>query len=561
MSDTEKLEKRLKKLEAELVEQKRTNKLLKKRAVQAIVGNRNAQLCEVDRKECEAGLVRAELSSRVKSVFLENVSHEIRSSMSGIVGMTDLVLETELSQEQRVYLEMVGSSVDRLLVVVNEVLDFSRIETGEIEFEAEDFELKQSLDHDLYVMSQSAQDKGLELNCIVAPDVPTHVHGDWARLTQIVTNIVNNGIKFTDKGSVSITIENDGYDTDNNLKLKFCVEDTGCGITAEKLEQISYYFKQEIKPNIPLPLSIGTTGLGLTVTSQLVKLMGGEIGVESDGNGTKFWFVLPYQEVADFATLQEKTTETVANIQEESTYALRGAKVLLAEDEYINRVLIEKVLEQLGVEVFSVASGEEAVEAACSGKHEFILMDIQMDGIDGLEATRRIRSHEKKHGGHIPIVAITAHAMAGDREKCLRAGMDEYLRKPVDRKEILEVLTEHLRSCALVVDSDIESQNIFVKNLVELGWKVTIAETKRSAMYEATLNHFDLIILDTSSSQIKGLEAVKTIRQLEQYTGQRATIISLDVDSAAQEKQDENEFDGTIVRPVTSEKLLAHLSV
>ena len=139
--------------------------------------------------------------------------------------------------------------------------------------------------------------------------------------------------------------------------------------------------------------------------------------------------------------------------------------------------------------------------------------------------------------------------------------MDEYLRKPVDRKEILEVLTEHLRSCALVVDSDIESQNIFVKNLVESGWKVTIAETKRSAMYEATLNHFDLIILDTSSSQIKGLEAVKTIRQLEQYTGQRATIISLDEDSAAQEKQDKNEFDGTIVRPVTREKLLAHLSV
>ncbi len=281
---------------------------------------------------------------------------------------------------------------------------------------------------------------------------------------------------------------------------------------------------------------------------------------ESDGDGTKFWFVLPYQEVADFATLQEKTTETVANIKEEATYALRGAKVLLAEDEYINRVLIEKVLEQLGVDVFSVASGEEAVEEACSGKHEFILMDIQMDGVDGLEATKRIRSYEKKHGGHIPIVALTAHAMVGDREKCLRAGMDEYLRKPVDRKEILEVLTEYLTSRALVVDSDIESQNVFVKNLVESGWQVTIAETKRSAMYEATLNHFDLIILDTSSSQIKGLEAVKTIRQLEQYTGQRATIISLDEDGTVKEKQDENAFDGTIVRPVTREKLLAHLS-
>lgn len=559
MSDIEKLEKRIKKLEAELVEQKQTNKLLKKRAVQAIVGTRNVQLCEADRKECEAGLVRAELSSRVKSVFLENVSHEIRSSMSGIVGMTDLVLETELSKEQRLYLEMVGSSVDRLLVVVNEVLDFSRIETGEIEFEAEDFNLKQSLDHDLYVMSQSAQDKGLELECTVAPDVPTHVHGDWARLIQIVTNIVNNGIKFTDKGSVSVTIENDGYDSENNLKLKFGVQDTGCGIAAEKIEQISHYFKQEIKPNIPLPLSIGTTGLGLTVTSQLVKLMGGEIGVESDGNGTRFWFVLPYQEVADFAALEEKTTETVANIQEEATYALRGAKVLLAEDEYINRVLIEKVLEQLGVEVCSVASGKEAVEEACSGKHEFIFMDIQMEEVDGLEATKRIRSYEKKHGGHIPIVALTAHAMAGDREKCLRAGMDEYLRKPVDSKELLAVLTEYLTSRALVVDSDVESKNIFVKNLVESGWQVTIAETKRSAMYEASLNQFDLIILDTSSPEIQGLEAAKTIRRLEQYTGQRAKIISLD-EGSSQTTLVGDEFDGTIVRPATREKLLAYLS-
>ena len=559
MADIEKLEKRLKKLEAELVEQKRTNKLLKKRALQAIVGNRNSQLCEEGRKECEAGLVRAELSSRVKSVFLENVSHEIRSSMSGIVGMTDLVLETDLSAEQRSYLEMVGSSVDRLLVVVNEILDFSRIETGEIEFEAEDFDLKQSLDHDLYVMSQSAQEKGLQLTCTVKPDVPTLVHGDEGRLIQIVTNIVNNSIKYTSEGSVAVIIENDGYDTDNNLKLRFSVQDTGCGIAEEKVEQINHYFKQQIKPHVALPLSIGTTGLGLTITSQLVKLMGGEIGVESDGEGTRFWFVLPYKEVADLSTLEEQASKTVANIKEEATYALRGAKILLAEDEYINRVLIETVLNQLGVDVTSVASGEEAAEQACSGEFQFVLMDIQMEGMDGLEATRRIRSHEKKHGGHIPIVALTAHAMAGDREKCLQAGMDDYLTKPVVRKEILAVLTEHLTNRALVVDSDIESQNVFVRSLIESGWQVTIAETKRSAMYEASLNHFDLIILDTTNAQIQGLEAVKTIRQLEQYTGQRAKILSLD--NKEEKKAKSDAFDGTIVRPATREKLLAHLDL
>lgn len=559
MADIDKLEKRLKKLEAELVEQKRTNKLLKKRALQAIVGNRNAQLSEEGRKECEAGKVRAELSSRVKSVFLENVSHEIRSSMSGIVGMTELVLETELSEEQRLYLEMVGSSVDRLLVVVNEVLDFSRIETGEIEFEAEDFNLKQSLDHDLYVMSQAAQKKGLNLTCTVEPDVPAMVHGDETRLIQIITNIINNSIKYTDKGSVAIAIENNGYDSENNLNLKFSVQDSGCGIAQEKIEEINHYFKQELQPHVALPLSIGTTGLGLTVTSQLVKLMGGEIGVESDEKGTLFWFVLPYNEVADLSTMEEKATETVANIKEEATYALRGAKILLAEDEHINRVLIETVLDQLGVDVTSVSSGKEAVKEVESGDYQLVLMDVQMDDVDGLEATRRIRSQEKKSGRHIPIVALTAHAMVGDREKCLQAGMDDYLTKPVDRNAILEVMTEHLTSRALVVDSDIESQNIFVRSLIESGWQVTIAETKRSAMYEASLTHFDLIILDTSSSQIQGQQAVKTIRQLEQYTGQRATILGLNAESGASDSTRDG-FDGVIIRPVTREKLSEHLS-
>lgn len=557
MSDREKLEKRIKQLEAELVEQKRTNKLLKKRALQAIIGNRSAQLCETDRMECEAGLQRAELSSRVKSVFLENVSHEIRSSMSGIVGMTDLVLETELSPDQRLYLEMVGSSVDRLLVVVNEILDFSRIETGEIEFVAEDFNLKESLDHDLYVMSQAAQDKGLTFKCTVDADVPTHVHGDEGRLVQIVTIIVNNAIKFTEKGSVAIAIQNHGYDSENNLRLKFSVQDTGCGIAAEKLEQINYYFRQELKPHVAMPLSIGTTGLGLTITSQLVKLMGGEIGVESGRRGSRFWFVLPYKEVADISFLEEQTSETVENIKEEATYALRGAKVLLAEDEYINRVLIETVLLQLGVDVVSVASGEEAVEEACSGKYQFVLMDIQMEGMDGLEATRHIRSHEHAHGGHIPIVALTAHAMVGDREKCLQAGMDDYLTKPLVRKEILEVLRQHLTNRALVVDSNIESQNIFVRSLIESGWQVTIAETRRSAMYEASLTHFDLIILDTTSPELQGLEAVKTIRQLEQYTGQRAKILNLTETNT----ETGSEFDGVITRPATREKVLEHLNL
>ena len=207
VSEIEKLQQQIETLKTQLANQKKTSKLLKKRALQAIVNNRGPEQPKVDLSEPEGGLNRAELASRAKSVFLENVSHEIRSSMNGIVGMTNLVLETELSADQRLYLEMVGSSVDRLLVVVNEVLDFSRIETGELELEPEDFNLKEGLDHDLYVLNLFAGKKNIDLTCTVEPAVPAHVHGDPARLVQIITNLVTNGIKYTQSGGVAVKIK------------------------------------------------------------------------------------------------------------------------------------------------------------------------------------------------------------------------------------------------------------------------------------------------------------------------------------------------------------------
>jgi signal transduction histidine kinase/CheY-like chemotaxis protein len=560
VAEIEKLQKQIENLKAQLVKEKKTNQLLKKRTLQAILGTNGAGQSQVDQSACEVDLARAELSSRVKSVFLENVSHEIRSSMNGIVGMTDLVLETELSSEQRQYLEMVGSSVDRLLVVVNEVLDLSRIETGELELYPEDFNFKESLDHDLYVLNLSARNKDIDLVCTIEPDVPAYVHGDPARLVQIVTNLVNNAIKFTTTGGVFIKIENGGYDFSNNILLRFNIRDTGCGIAPDKLEQINYYFKQKAKPHVALPLSVGTTGLGLTVTSQLVKLMGGEIGAESTPEETTFWFTLPFKEVADLSSIEEKANATLEGIEEEITYALRGAKVLLAEDEYINRVLIETILKQLGVEVTSVTNGRQAVDEACAGGYQLVLMDVQMDGVDGLEATRLIRKHESKHGGHLDIIALTALAMPGDREKCLQAGMDDYLPKPVQRNALISVLAQFLTNRVLVVDGDPASQNVFVRTLVEAGWQVTIAETRRSAMYEASLSHFDLIVFDLSTPQLEGMEAVKIIRQLEDYSGQRTQIFGIGEERVDAELQKQG-FDGYIQRPVTKDKILQQLEV
>lgn len=553
MAEIDKLQAEIDSLKSQLAKEKKTNKILKKRALQAILAGNGGGRRKVDPSGCEIDLARAQLSSRVKSVFLENVSHEIRSSMNGIVGMTELVLETELSVEQREYLEMVGSSVDRLLVVVNEILDLSRIESGELEFELEDFDLKESLDHDLYVLSLSAQKKDLHLFCNIEPDVPVLIHGDSGRLVQIITNLVNNAIKFTTSGGVNIKIENAGYNSSNNIMLRFSVRDTGCGISPEKLELINHYFKQKAKANVALPLSVGTTGLGLTVTSQLVKLMGGEIGAESSPDETTFWFTLPFKEVADIVAIEEKANATFEGIEEEISYALRGAQVLLAEDEYINRVLIETILKQLGVEVTSVSSGRQAVEKACTGKYQVVLMDVQMDGLDGLEATRHIRKYENEHGGHVNIIALTALAMPGDREKCLQAGMDDYLPKPVQRNDLAKVLANCLTSKVLVMDGDPESQQLFVRTMVEAGWKVTIAESKRSAMYEASLSHFDLIVFDLTTPHLEGLESARVIRELEEYSGQRTLVFAISEEGVEREDQI---FDGYISRPMSPDKIL-----
>ncbi len=560
MTEIEMLQQRINQLKEQLAKEKQTNEVLKKRAIQAIISGRTAEQQVAEQRDCEEGLVRAELANRVKSVFLENVSHEIRSSMNGIVGMTSLLLETELSREQRLFLEMVSSSVDRLLVVVDEVLDFSRIETGELLIEPEDFSLKEGLDHDLYVLNLAAREKNIALTCTIDSDVPAHVHGDPARLVQILTNLVGNAIKYTEQGGVAIRIENCGYGSANTLRLRFSVSDTGCGIAPDKLDLISHYFKQKVNLHVSSPLSVGTTGLGLTVSSQLVKLMGGEIGVSSGPEGSTFWFILPFKEVSDIQSLEEKAHTTLENIAENLTYVLRGAKVLLAEDEHINRVLIETILNQLGIDVTSVDNGQQAVKEACSGAYQLVLMDVQMAGGDGLEATRAIRRHERKMGGHLHIVALTAQAMPGDREKCLQAGMDDYLSKPLEKNQLIEILTKFLTKRALVVDGDQASQNILVRTLIENGWRVTLAETRRSAMYEASLSHFDLIVLDVSAPHQESLKAAKLLRQLEEYSGQRALIVGVGEENGYDHVQGCG-FDGYLERPVTRDKIIKQLDV
>ena len=428
----------------------------------ARIGDREQRLRKMI-VELEEARDLAESAARSKSSFLANMSHEIRTPMNGVMGMIALLKQGELSEQQRAYFETIERSADALLLIIDDILDFTKIEAGRLELGNSVFSIRDSLASIEALFSEPAAQRGLALSFSIDTSVPTMIAGDPGRIRQILLNLIGNAVKFTDSGEIRVMATVTSIEREP--RLRFSVADTGPGIHPDEQTRI---FGEFYQADVSLTRAHGGTGLGLAITEQLVTLMGGQIGFDSTwGEGSKFWVELPLLTAGDETSPDEvpapaarsvvgneaarlqRLTNPLASASAPETEATEyplpntyDLRVLVAEDSEVNQFIIRELLAKWGIEIEVAANGVEAVEAFRHSAFDLILMDIQMPEMDGLEATRQIRALQLEEALHTScvIVGLSAHAMSGDLERYMAEGMVDYLTKPIRTQALQEVL-------------------------------------------------------------------------------------------------------------------------